>query len=47
MTTAYNALKKIIRLVEQWADDQKKDHNNVLLKILETALKATDKIKKK
>jgi hypothetical protein len=40
------ALKKIIRLIEEWADDHKKDHNSLLIKILETALTATERRKK-
>lgn len=41
------ALTKIVKLIENWADDQKKRHEDVLLKILNTALKALDKDKKK
>lgn len=34
------ALTKIVKLIEGWADDQKQRHEDVLLKILNTALKA-------
>lgn len=46
MNAEQTALKKIIKLIEQWADDHKKDHNSLLISILETALKATERRKK-
>jgi hypothetical protein len=46
MNTEKTALKKIIKLIEKWADDHKADHNSLLLSILETALKATEGRKK-
>ena len=46
MKTEQTALKKIIKLIEEWADDHKKDHNSLLLLILETALKATERRKR-
>lgn len=47
MKAAEKALKKIIRLIEEWADNHKQDHNSVLLKILQTALTAINRSKKK
>ncbi len=40
------ALTKIVKLIESWADDQKQGHEDVLLKILNTALKALNKKEK-
>jgi hypothetical protein len=37
------ALTKIVKLVERWADNPKLRHEEVLHEILETALKALDK----
>jgi hypothetical protein len=37
------ALKKIIKLIEHWADNPEQRHEDVLAAILNTALKALDK----
>lgn len=38
------ALKKIVKLIESWADNPDQRHEDVLTAILETALKALNKM---
>ena len=42
MTIRY-ALKKIVKLIESWADNPDQRHEDVLSDILDTALKALNK----
>ena len=37
------ALTKIVKLIEKWADDKDQRHEDVLLKVLNTALEALRK----